>query len=310
MSSFDLTPFRGVFPAAMTFFDAQGNLDETATRTHWQWLIDQGIDGLVVAGTSGEFACLSMEERQRLFRAAVEVAAGRVPIVAGTGHSATKWTIEMSRRARDAGVDALIITLPYYIRPPIPSVLEHYRLLRRHTDLPIMLYNNPGFTACTALSPQQVAELVEEDVVHMIKSTMESVIPVHELSFLVGEKMRIFYGSFLAGYEALAAGAHGWISGILNVTAPTAIALYRAVVVEKDLDRGFALWKRLLPLVHLYTHQQLGPAQDLPIYRGILELWGRHGGFSRAPLLPLSAQQMELLKQRLAASGWLEPTEP
>jgi len=309
MGSFDLTRFQGVFPPAMTFFDAEGNLDEAASREHWRWLIDQQVDGLVIAGTSGEFITLSMEERERLFCLAVDVAGGRVPIVAGTGHAATRWTVEMSQRAEEAGVDALIVTLPYYSRPPVAAVIEHYRTLRRNTDRPIMLYNNPGFTACTALTPQKIAQLVEDDILHMIKSTMESVIPIHELAYLVGDKMRIFYGSFLAGFEGLAAGAHGWISGILNVASPAAIEMVRAIRVEKDLDQGFAIWKRLLPLIHLYTHQQLGTAQDLPIYRGILELWGRHGGFSRPPMQPLSRQQMELLKERLEASGWLHPVD-
>ncbi|NUQ63004.1 MAG: dihydrodipicolinate synthase family protein [Pirellulales bacterium] len=307
MTDFDLTRFRGVFPAAMTFFDAEGELDLAATRRHWQWLIDQEVDGLVIAGTSGEFISLSMEERQELFRLAVDVAGGRVPIVAGTGHAATKWTIETSQKAEAAGVDALIVILPYYSRPPISSVAEHYRTLRRHTALPIMLYNNPGNTACAGFSPQQVADLVEEGTVQMIKSTMESVIPIHELSYLVGDRMGIFCGSFLAAYEALAAGAHGWVSGILNVAAPVARAMVRALAVEKDIDKAFALWKRILPIVHLYTHQQLGPAMDIPIYRAILEIWGLHGGFSRLPFSPLAPQQKEELRRRLAAAGWLAP---
>ena len=305
MGSYDLSQFAGVFPAGMTFFDAKGDLDEEATATHWQWLLDQGVDGLVIAGTSGEFIALTMEERLRLFRLAVGLASGRVPIIAGTGHASTKWTIEISQQAQDIGVDALIVILPYYSRPPVATVIEHYRVLRRHVNLPIMLYNNPGNTACPALSPPQIAELVGEDVVHMVKSTMESVIPVHELSALVGDEMRIFYGSFLAAYEAIAAGAHGWISGILNVAATTALEMDRALRQEKDLDKAFALWKQLLPIVQLYTYQEIGPVLDLPIYRGMLELWGRHGGYSRAPLFPLSPIQMGLLEERLRVSGWL-----
>jgi 4-hydroxy-tetrahydrodipicolinate synthase len=169
-----------------------------------------------------------------------------------------------------------------------------------------MLYNNPGNTACTALSAVQIAELVEDDVVHMVKSTMESVVPVHDLSLLVGDKMRIFYGSFLSAYEALTAGAHGWTSGILNIVTRTAIEMYRAVTRDKDIDAGLALWKRILPIVHLYTREQLGPASDIPIYRGILELWGRQGGFSRSPFLPLSRDQMKRLAERLSAAGWLQ----
>jgi len=306
MSSFDLSPYHGIFPAGMTFFDAEGNLDTKATLDHWHWLVDQGVHGLVVAGTSGEFIALTIEERIVLCRLAVEQFGGKIPIVAGTGHSATKLTIDISREAQEIGVDALIVILPYYSKPPIESVIEHYRALRRKTDRPIMLYNNPNNTACPALTPIQIAQLVDEDVVQMVKSTMESVVPVHDLSLLVGDEMRIFYGSFLSAFEALAAGGHGWISGILNVATGAALDMYRAVVEEKDIGRGLEIWKKILPIVHLYTYQKLGPAADIPIYRGMLQLWGRHGGYSREPFSALTGLQLEKLGEELRAASWLE----
>lgn len=306
MPSFDLSPYHGIFPAGMTFFDAEGNLDTNATLDHWHWLVDQGVHGLVIAGTSGEFIALTIEERMELFRLAVENFGGKLPIIAGTGHNATKLTVDISRAAQEIGVDALIVILPYYSKPPMESVIEHYRTLRKRTDRPIMLYNNPNNTACPALSPRQIAQLVEEDIVHMVKSTMESVVPVHDLSLLVGDEMRIFYGSFLSAFEALAAGGHGWVSGILNVATGTAIEMYRAVVEEKNVERGLQLWKKILPIVHLYTYQKLGPAADIPIYRGMLQLWGRHGGFSREPFSALTEQQLEKLSEELRASGWLD----
>ncbi|MBP89601.1 MAG: hypothetical protein CMJ64_23305 [Planctomycetaceae bacterium] len=306
MSTFDLSPYHGIFPAGMTFFDAEGNLDTKATLDHWHWLVDQGVHGLVVAGTSGEFIALTIEERMELIRLAVEHFGGKLPIIAGTGHNATKLTVDISREAQEIGVDAFIVILPYYSKPPMESVMNHYRTLRQKTDRPVMLYNNPNNTACPALTPKQVAQLVEEDVVHMVKSTMESVVPVHDLSLLVGDEMRVFYGSFLSAYEAFAAGAHGWVSGVLNVATGPAIEMYRAVVEEKNIERGFELWKHILPIVHLYTYQKLGPAADIPIYRGMLQLWGRHGGYSREPFSALTEQQLGLLREELRIAGWLD----
>ena len=121
----------------------------------------------------------------------------------------------------------------------------------------------------------------------MVKSTYGTVEPIHDLSYLLGDRIAIFYGSFLAGFEGLCAGAHGWISGLLNVATKPAKALYQAVAIENDARRGLQIWKRILPLVHLYTHQQIGPVSDLAIYRSILTLWGREGGFSRDPFFPL-----------------------
>ena len=302
---YDLSPYRGIFPAGLTFFDADGNLDRLATLEHWHWLVDQGVHGLVIAGTSGEFIAVTIEERLQLIRMAVKEFGGKLPIIAGTGHNATKLTIEISREAQEIGADALIVILPYFSKPPMSSVVKHFCALREKTDRPIMLYNNPANTACSALTPKQIAELVEDDVIHMVKSTMESVVPVHDLSLLVADKMRVFYGSFLSAYEAFAAGAHGWVSGVLNVAAGTALEMYRAVAEDKNIERGFELWKKILPIVHLYTYQKLGPAADIPIYRGMLKLWGRHGGYSREPFSPLTDHQMELLTDELRQSGWL-----
>src|SRR6266567_5091491 len=109
-----LDQFRGIFPAALTMFDRENNLDEGATALHWDWLIRQGVDGLVIAGTSGEFIALESDERLRLFRLAKEVCGGRVPLIFGSGHYSTKLTIQLSQAAEEIGADAAIVILPYY----------------------------------------------------------------------------------------------------------------------------------------------------------------------------------------------------
>jgi dihydrodipicolinate synthase/N-acetylneuraminate lyase len=304
---YSLEKFRGIFPAALTMFDRENNLDEDATAQHWDWLIWQGVDGLVITGTSGEFIALENEERIRLFRLAKQVAAGRVPLIFGTGHYSTKFTIEMSAQAQKIGADGIIVILPYYQKPYKTAVIQHFRDLRSAVDLPIMLYNNPANSACVDLNPREVAQLVEEDVLHMVKSTYETVVPIHDLSYLIGDRMAIFYGSFQAAFEALAAGAHGWISGILNVAPRAAREMYNATVLENDARRGFAIWKRILPLVHLYTQQQIGPVSDLATYRSILNMWGLKGGYSRNPFYPLNAEQEQRLRQLLEKSDWLHP---
>lgn len=307
---YTLEKFRGIFPAALTMFDRENRLDEDATALHWDWLIRQGVDGLVIAGTSGEFIALENHERIRLFRLAREVSAGRVPLILGSGHYSTRLAIELSTEAQNCGADAVIVILPYYQKPSKAAVIRHFREVRAAVDIPVMLYNNPANSACVDFNPREVAQLVEEDVVHMVKSTYETVVPVHDLAVLVGSRMAIFYGSFLAAFEALAAGAHGWISGILNVVPVTARELYDAVVINNDVRRGFAIWKRILPLVHLYTHAKIGPVSDLSIYRSILNFWGLKGGYSRNPFYPLNEDQERHLFQLLDEAGWSQPAPP
>ena len=304
--SYPLERFRGIFPAALTMFDRDNNLDEKATAAHWEWLIGQGVDGLVIAGTSGEFIALENHERLRLFHLAKEVVKGRVPLIFGTGHYSTKLTIEMSQTAGELGADAIIVILPYYQKPYKSAVIRHFRDVRAAVDLPVMLYNNPANSACVDLTPREVVQLVDEDVLHMVKSTYESVVPVHDLSYLAGGRMAIFYGSFQAAFEALTAGAHGWISGILNI-APRAAKQMYAACAANDAARGFRIWKRILPLVHLYTHKLIGEVSDLATYRSILNMWGLSGGYSRNPFYPLDAKQEEILRRLLEDSGWLDP---
>lgn len=303
---YNLEKFRGIFPAALTMFDEDDRLDEAATARHWEWLLTQEIDGLVITGTSGEFIALETEERLRLFRLAREVVRGRVPVICGSGHYSTRRTIETSRAAQDLGADALIVILPYFQRPPKPAVIQHYRDLRREVDLPIMLYNNPHNSACVDLTPREVAMLVEEDTLHMVKSTYETVVPIHELSALVGDKMAIFYGSFLAAFQGLASGAHGWISGFLNI-APGAARALRAAILRNDVAHGLAIWKQMILLIQIYTHQRVGPVNDLSLYRAILDHWGLNGGFSRNPFYPLTAEQRKTLARVLEEIGWSEP---
>jgi 4-hydroxy-tetrahydrodipicolinate synthase len=305
---FALDRFRGIFPAALTMFDKDNRLDEEATARHWEWLIEkQRVDGLVIAGTSGEFIAMESEERKRIFCVARDVVRGRVPVIYGSGHYSTKISIELSEEAQKCGADGIIVILPYFQKPPKAAVIEHYRRIRKAVDLPLMLYNNPHNSACVDFSPSEIAKLADEDVFHMVKSTYGTVEPVHDLSYLLGDKIAIFYGSFIAGYEGLCAGAHGWISGILNVAAKAARDLYKTTVVDHNPERGFRIWKRILPLVHLYTHQQIGPVSDLAIYRAMLNLWGLEGGYSRDPFFPLDRDQVEKLRTILARTRWLDP---
>jgi 4-hydroxy-tetrahydrodipicolinate synthase len=306
--TFTLDQFRGIFPAALTMFDRDNQLDEDATARHWEWLIEeQQVDGLVIAGTSGEFIAMESEERKRLFRLARDVVRRRVPVILGSGHYSTKISIELSEDAEKCGADGIIVILPYFQKPTKPAVIEHYRRIRKAVQIPLMLYNNPHNSACVDFSPAEIARLADEDVFHMVKSTYGTVEPVHDLSFLLGDRIAIFYGSFLAGYEGLCGGAHGWISGLLNVAAKPARQLYEAVTAKHDAALGLRIWKRMLPLVHLYTHQQIGPVSDLAIYRALLDLWGQKGGFSRDPFFPLDAEQVAKLRSILERTGWMDP---
>ena len=297
-------PIVGIWPAVLTMFDADGGIDEAATARHVEYLLRSGAHGLIAAGTSGEFIAMENDERLRVIRVIIEAAAGRVPVYAGTGHYSTRHTIALTQQAERLGASGAIVILPYFQKPPKTSVMAHYRRVRAETGLPIMLYNNPANSACVELTSRDVAVLAAEGVIQSVKSTFESVVPVHDLLNLCGDRLRVFYGSFQSPMEALLGGAHGWISGFLNFLTADCVALFDACH-RGDVIEARRLWSRLLPFKQLFTHQVLGPVNDLDIYRAGLEMLGEHGGHSRLPFEPLTVEQRGILRNLLQQQGSL-----
>lgn len=294
----------GIFVPALTMFTEAGELDEAATARHVDYLIGCGAHGLVACGSSGEFIALSEDERQRVIALVVQAAAGRVPVYAGTGHYSTRLTIELTQAAEAAGAAGAIIILPYYQRPTRAGMLAHYHEVRRATTLPIMFYDNPHNAASVAPTVHEIVELAAAGVVQSAKSTHESIVPVQDLLALDTVGLRVFYGSFHAPLEALMCGAHGWISGFLNFLTRDCVALYAAAQTQ-DWPTARRLWQRLLPFKQLYTHQRLGPIDDLPLYRAGLDLLGQHGGYSRRPFRPLNEAQRHALRDLMVKQGCL-----
>jgi 4-hydroxy-tetrahydrodipicolinate synthase len=284
-------------------FGSDGELDEQATAEHLDRLVREGAHGVVVGGTSGEFVALTERERERLIEVAVRTVNGRVPVIAGTGWFSTAQTVALTRFAAEAGADGAIVIVPYYQRPTLAEVVRHYEEVGARSPIPVMIYNNPANSAAPAIPAGAVAKLHAAGHAQAIKSTFPTVHQVHELRTACPDTLRVFYGSFMAPLEGFAGGAHGWISGILNVALPDAVRLYEAVALDGDLERGRAVWQRILPIKRLYTEQVLGPAGDLVIYRGMLRLWGLPAGTARAPLIDLDATQLRTLEAYLAEHG-------
>ena len=294
--------WAGIYPAALTMFDGAGRLDEDATAAHLDRLIADGAHGVVVAGTSGEFVTLDEAERQRVIEVGVAAARGRVPVIAGTGWASTRATIALTEFAASAGAAGAIVILPYYLRPTEAEVMAHFREVGRASPIPVMIYNNPANSGAPPLSAPRIRELYEAGFAHAVKSTFPTVHEVQELRAEIDDGFRVFYGSFQAPLEGMAGGAHGWISGILNVATADAVALWNAMAAS-DLSLARTIWRRILPLKLLYTRGQLGGAGDLATYRAILRLRGFDGGHCRAPLLDLTEDQVARLRAILAPLG-------
>ena len=304
-------PIAGIFPAMLTMFTENGDLDGPATQQHADWLIRQGVHGLVVTGTSGEFIALTDQERREVVRLIVEVVNKRVPVYAGTSCYSDRQTIDMTNYAEQVGADGIILLPPYYMKPPKPAIVRHFRTVRQHTGLPMMYYNNPHYAGTVELSPWDIAELVADGVFQSIKHTFESPAGIHDLHYLCPESFRIFHGGFRTALEGLAAGAHGWVSGFLNAMPAKAVDLYQAACVDFDLKRAQTIWRDMIPFTHLfYAPNGLTGANDLSIWRAFLKMIGQHGGYSRPPFYPITERQREQLAALMKQQGLLGIAEP
>ena len=176
----------GILTAMVTPFDANGDVDEDATVRLMRHLLDNGSDGLVVAGSTGEAATLTDEEKARLWELAVSETPDDALIVAGTGTYDTRHTVELTERAHEAGVDAMLVVTPYYVKPNRRGLLAHYAAVAAATDRPIILYNIPGRTALD-MPNDLLAELGEIDNVRAVKQARyEELAPIPGLDLLAG----------------------------------------------------------------------------------------------------------------------------
>ena len=251
--------FFGSIPALVTPFTA-GRVDEAAYRVLIEWQIDEGSTGLVPCGTTGEVATLEFDEQYALFRAAVDQARGRVPVIAGCGSNSTATVIQHMKAAQDAGADAALVVLPYYNRPSQAGLIAHFHALVAESDLPIIVYNVPGRTV-TDISVETLAEVSRLPTVIGVKDATGNLGRVAAQRLASGEEFLQLSGNDETALGFTAMGGVGCISVTANV-APRLCADFQKALREKRWDDALALQDRLYPLhVALFTDASPGPAK-------------------------------------------------
>lgn len=290
--------FTGILAACVTPFTADGSeVDFDGIRAQADHIISAGVGGLVPGGSTGEFTALTIAERKASNRAYIEAAAGRVPVVAGTGAPSTAETVELSKDAKAAGADALMMVPPYYDAPSFDEVLAHYKAISRAVGIPIMFYNIPAATGLE-LSSEELGQLGRETGVTCYKDTGGDFPKFTEVHFSQAEDIQALNGWDTLTFAALALGARAGVWGAASVVPKLCADLYQVVAVESDLAKGRELWAKINPIcVFLESHNYA-----CAIKTG-LELVGVPAGPTRAPVQPLAAEYREELKGLLADAG-------
>ena len=269
-------PFHGVLPALITPFTDDGDaIDTRALRVIVDRLVAAGVGGLVPGGSTGEFTTLTSAERRELVEVTVAAAAGRVPVVAGTGALSTRETVALSRHAERAGAAAVMIVPPIYDALSWRELRAHYTAVADAIDIPIMYYNLPSATGVN-LTAAQLRELP----VSSLKDTGGDAVAATELIQTDGPTL--LNGWDTLTFAALAAGVEAVVWGTASILPEQCVELHRLLIDDIDLPAARELWARLWPLCQFLESQSYPAA-----VKAACRLVGDTTGPVRAPLLPL-----------------------
>ena len=287
--------FRGSIVAIVTPFK-DGRIDEKVYRNLIEFQIENGTDGIVPCGTTGESATLSHEEHERLIELTIETVKGRVPVIAGTGSNNTAEAVRLTRHAKKAGADAALLITPYYNKPTQEGLYQHYKKVAGEVDIPIILYNVPGRTGVNML-PETVARLAEIKNIVGIKEATGDLKQISDVISLCPKEFLILSGDDFTVYPTLAVGGHGVISVVANV-APKDMAGLCDAYFAGDMKKANELHYKLLPLNAAMFYE----TNPIPV-KTALSLMGKVSGEFRLPLCQMSEGNLNKLKKIMKDYG-------
>lgn len=290
--------FGGLITAMVTPFDRDGNLDLVAAEKLASWLIDNGSDGLVITGTTGEGPTLDDAEKRELWRAAVGAVGDRGSVIAGTGTNDTAHSIRLTRDAEKAGCDAALVVTPYYSRPPQAGLLSHFRAVASSTGLPLVLYDVPARTGrriehATLLSLAEVGNIVA------LKDAAGDVQEAARFIAEAPEGFEVYCGNDADTLPWLAVGAVGVISVAAHVAGRAMAAMMQAFW-EGDVQRAQAM---NAALIAVYDAMAI-TSNPIPV-KAAVGLLGHAAGAPRLPLPEATPEQVEKIRRCLAGAGLL-----
>ena len=285
--------FRGTYTALITPF-RDGEIDRPAFQALIDRQVEAGIDGIVPVGTTGESPTLDMEEHVEVIRLAVEYAAGRCEVVAGTGANSTSEAIELTEAAEEAGATGTLQVCPYYNKPSAEGLYQHYKAIASSTDLPVMLYSVPGRSSIEI--PVEVAVRLAEDcpTVVSIKEAGGSVDRINQLVQALPEGFSILSGDDPLTLPFISCGATGLVSVASNLVPDVMVRLVRACL-NGDFAEALAMQKKYYPLFRGLMSLDTNP---VPIKEAVA-LQGHCGTDFRLPLVGLSDAKRAELRELL-----------
>ena len=287
-----------VLTAVVTPFGREGSVDFERFRELAQHLVESGSDGLVVAGTTGESPNLTDDERLELFRVAVDTLRGRGSVVAGTGTYSTAHSVHLTREAHELGVDGLLVVTPYYNKPPVRGIVEHFRAIADVSDKPIVVYNIPGRVVLN-LEPETIVELTDIPTVRAVKQANDDLAQARRI--VAETDLDLYAGDDNLVFPFLELGGIGGVCVHTHVVGPRVKAMIRAFR-EGDAETARQIDQELEPVYELLK------IQTNPIaIKAALNLVGHDVGGLRLPLVEADEGEIARVRDCLERLGLLTP---
>ena len=289
------TPFGRLVTAMVTPFDAEGGVDLALAGRLARHLVDEGSEGLVVCGTTGESPTLSWSEQLKMFEAVRQAVGSGVHVLAGTGSNCTREAVEATREAAAAGADGALVVVPYYNKPPQDGMEAHFRAIAEAaSDLPLMLYNIPGRTGSN-MQPASVARLMNCANVVSFKAASGTTEEVSQLRQACGHRLAIYSGDDALTLPMLSVGAVGVVSVASHVVGRRLRNMIEAYLAGQNAV-ALSQHEQLLPLFKAL----FATTNPIPV-KAALELSGWPVGAPRLPLVPLEPAMRAALSEALDA---------
>ncbi len=287
---------QGSMVALVTPMAADGSVDQAALYKLLDWHVEQGTNAIVAMGTTGESATLDEKEHCEVIRQVVDYVAGRIPVVAGTGANSTTEAINLTRCAADVGADACLLVTPYYNKPTQEGLYLHYKAVAEAVDIPQILYNVPGRTACDML-PETVARLSVVENIVGVKEATGKLDRVAAIRSLTGDDFALYSGDDASGCEFMLLGGNGVISVTTNV-APAAMSNLCKEALAGNREAAEAV-DRPLQALHRDLFLESNP---IPVKWALAEMGMIQQGI-RLPLTWLSEEFHQPLRQAMNQAG-------
>lgn len=292
--------FHGIIPPVVTPMQTNEDLDLPRLTWFLDHLISQKVHALFVLGTNSEFYALDDREKHTVVATAVQHVAGRLPVIAGTGAETTREVIRLTRMAEKEGASGVSVITPYFVQPTQDELITHYRKVAESTQLPVMLYNNPGPCGGVKLLPETVAKLAEFcPNVAAIKDSSGDLQNTIDYVRVVPSRVSVFQGRDTIIYPSLMCGAHGAVAASANVAPQICVELYESRK-RGDLKASWKAQQRLHPV---RVSLMLATAPGGP--KAALRLLGMDMGPSRGPIAPLAGGKLEQMRSALQEAGLL-----